>query len=173
MRTVVYDFLPDTLLDKVENRIEFHGVLAFDKWTGNADSRQAVFFRARLRERQTPSIPGQRLGFVAQMVDNGYVFEGPHWRFSDAPLHGLYFRPSVYHNVRGLTDFEPWLDRIRHFPEEIVDQAIKQIPPSWLEEDREELEKLLEKLLKRSKRVPELIETCRNQRRDAFPNWRA
>src|SRR5580658_9370739 len=29
-RTVVYDFLPDALLDKVENFADFRGVLAFD-----------------------------------------------------------------------------------------------------------------------------------------------
>jgi hypothetical protein len=49
-RTVVYDFLPDTLLGKVENLADFRAVLAFDKWMGNADSRQAIFFRARLLE---------------------------------------------------------------------------------------------------------------------------
>ena len=49
-RHVVYDFLPDSLLARVENLPQFRGVLAFDKWVGNADSRQAVFFRARLKE---------------------------------------------------------------------------------------------------------------------------
>ncbi len=49
-RTVVYDFLPDTLLDKVENLPDFRGALAFDKWMGNADSRQAIFYRARVIE---------------------------------------------------------------------------------------------------------------------------
>src|SRR5580693_1938565 len=102
-RTVVYDFLPDTLLDKVENLIDFPGALAFDKWMGNADSRQAIFFRARLKE----WLPGsgshpQRMGFVAQMVDNGFVFEGPHWRLGDSPIQGLYFRSMVYSGVRGL-----------------------------------------------------------------------
>jgi len=33
-------------LEKIENLSDFLGALAFDKWTGNADSRQAVFFRA-------------------------------------------------------------------------------------------------------------------------------
>ena len=47
---MVYDFLPDTLLDKVVNANEFLGVLAFDKWMGNADARQSIFFRARLRQ---------------------------------------------------------------------------------------------------------------------------
>ena len=46
--------------------------------------------------------------------------------------------------MRGLDDFEPWADRIRHFPEEVVDQAVKRIPPAWLEGDEEALERLLE-----------------------------
>jgi hypothetical protein len=36
-RTVVYDFLPDTILEQVENRSDFLGALVFDKWMGNAD----------------------------------------------------------------------------------------------------------------------------------------
>src|SRR6266566_3757200 len=66
MRTVVYDFLPDTLLEQVENLRDFLGVLAFDKWMGNADSRQAIFFRARVLDSLESNPP--RLGFVAQMV---------------------------------------------------------------------------------------------------------
>src|SRR3954453_9381106 len=46
----VYDFVPDTMLLKVENLDEFLGILAFDKWTANADARQSIFLRARLRE---------------------------------------------------------------------------------------------------------------------------
>ncbi len=171
-RTVVYDFLPDTLLATIENFAEFPGVLAFDKWTANADSRQAIFFRARLE-----GAASGRAGFVGQMVDNGYVFDGPHWRLSNSPIQGLYFRPLVYSGVRGLADFEPWLERIRHFPEEIVDQALKQIPPAWLEGEqgeveRRELEQLLDRLLVRRKRVADLIQDCRSQRTDPFPLWK-
>ena len=92
-RMAVYDFLPDALLAKVENLPEFLGVLAFDKWIGNADARQAIFYRARLRD-DGPN-PGRaqegslRLGFVGQMVDNGYVFEGPNWRLTESPVQGL------------------------------------------------------------------------------------
>jgi hypothetical protein len=182
-RTVVYDFVPDALLDQVENVAEFVGMLAFDKWAANADSRQAIFFRARLdpsrlvsaEPKLAPARP-ERLGFVAQMVDNGYVFDGPHWRLADSPVQGLYFRPSVYARVRGWADFEPWLDRIRHFPDEIVDQAVKQIPPAWLESktpegEREELERLLDRLLARRKRIADLILECRSGRVDPFPAW--
>ena len=169
MRTVVYDFLPDTLLEQVENLGDFLGVLAFDKWMGNADSRQAIFFRARVHDPLAANPP--RLGFVAQMVDNGYVFEGPHWRWGESPIQGLYFRPLVYRTVRGLAEFEPWLDRIRNFPEEVVDQAVKRIPPAWLEGDEDELERLLERLMKRRERVPDLIEQCRSGRSNPFPIW--
>jgi len=170
-RSVVYDFLPDTILDQVENLEEFRGALAFDKWMGNADSRQAIFFRARLRE----WLPGsaahqQRLGLVAQMVDNGFVFEGPHWRFGDSPTQGLYFRPMVYRKVHGVEAFQPWLDRIVHFPEEVVDQAVKQIPPAWLEGEDEVLGSLLDKLMARRGRVPDLIASTQG-RSDPFPMW--
>jgi hypothetical protein len=169
-RTVVYDYLPDSLLDRVENLPDFRGVLAFDKWMGNADSRQAIFFRARVLEPLAET--SGRLGFVAQMMDNGYVFDGPHWRMGESAIQGLYFRPLVYRTVRGLEDFEPWLDRIRNFPEEIVDQAVKRIPPAWLEGDEGELERLLELLMKRRARVPDLIEQCCSGPSNPFPDWR-
>ncbi len=170
-RTVVYDFLPDALLHKVANIRELLGMLAFDKWTGNADSRQAIFFRARVSE-LGPSGAPERLGFVAQMVDNGYVFEGPHWRFPESAIQGLYFRTLVYDNVHGLESFEPWLERIRNFPEEIVDRAVNSMPRSWLEGDEDAFERLLAQLLRRRARVPDLIAACRDARSDPFPAWK-
>jgi hypothetical protein len=171
-RLVVYDFLPDTLLAQVENRAEFLGMLAFDQWMGNADSRQAIFFRARLREwLPNHEAHPQRLGFVAQMIDHGFAFDGPHWRFGDSPLQGLYFRPEVYQSVRGLDDFQPWLDRIVHFPEAVVDQALKQIPPHWVDGDEASLNQLCESLLRRRKRVVDLIQACRHGRSALFPGW--
>jgi hypothetical protein len=172
-RTVVYDFLPDAILEEIENLSDFLGALVFDKWMGNADSRQAVFFRARLKE----WIPGSeahglKMGFVAQMIDNGFVFNGPNWGFTESAIQGLYFRPSVYRRVQGLADFEPWLARIVNFPEEIVDQAVKAIPPAWLEGEEEALEVLLARLLKRRARVPDLIEESLRGRVNPFPNWR-
>lgn len=197
-RTAVYDYLPDVLLDRVENRGEFAGMLAFDQWTGNADSRQAIFFRARLKEWLPGSSPGSsmtggtgargastqgargwvdkgnttREGFVAQMIDHGFLFDGPNWRFGDSPLRGLYHRPLVYRGVTGLADFEPWLERIVNFPEEVIDRTVKQIPPSWLEGDEEALANLLAQLLRRRKRVPDLLEACRGARAGALADWR-
>ena len=172
-KIVVYDFIPDLLLDKVANLNEFLGVLVFDKWIGNADARQSIFFRARLQQWSTAKTDRPlRMGFVASMMDHGYVFDGPHWTFSDSPLQGLYFRPSVYRTARSLDDFQPWLDRVVHLPEEVVDQAQKQIPPEWLEGDEAALEALLVKLMARRKRVPDLIEDSRRGRINPFPYWK-
>ena len=172
-RVAVFDFLPDKLLAKVENRIDFLGMLVFDKWVGNADSRQAVFFRARAKN-WTP-LKGEapaRIGFFAQMIDHGFAFNGPHWGFQDSPLQGLYFRTSVYDEVRSLDSFEPWLEMVANFPASVIDSAWKEIPREWLEEDEEELEKLLEALLKRREQVPRLIREARDGRASAFRNWR-
>lgn len=172
-KVMVYDFVPDLLLKKVVNLNEFLGVLVFDKWIGNADARQSIFFRARV-EQWSPSDADrpQRLGFVAHMMDHGYVFDGPHWTFSDSPLQGLYFRPSVYRDVTSWDDFQPWLDQVVHFPEEVVDQAQKQIPPEWLTGDESSLDTLLMKLISRRQRVPDLIRDCQRGRINPFPAWK-
>ena len=171
-KVMVYDFIPDLMLDKVANRNEFLGALVFDKWIGNADARQSIFFRARLKQWSSAGSPPERLGFVAHMMDHGYAFDGPHWTFTESPLQGLYFRPSVYSSVKSWDDFEPWLGRVVNFPEEIVDQALKQIPPDWLAEDAAELEAMLAKLMSRRKRVPDLIRESRRGRVNPFPDWK-
>ena len=171
-KVTLYDFVPDVLLPKVVNRDEFLGVLAFDKWIGNADARQAVFFRPRFQQ-WSPFCPERpsRYGFLAHMIDQGYSFGGPQWFYYDSPLQGLYFRPAVYRNVRSWDDFQPWLDRIVDFPAEVLNAAQKQVPPAWLDGDEPALEVLLTKLMSRRKRVPDLLADCRNGRVNPFPRW--
>ncbi|MGC8794874.1 MAG: HipA family kinase [Bryobacteraceae bacterium] len=167
-RVSVYDYLPDVLLRRVTNLREFAGILAFDKWMGNSNGRQAVFVRPG------PQQPAGSGGmFFALMIDQGYVLNGPFWDFPDAPLHGLYHRPTVYEPVTGWESFQPWLDRILHFPVEVMDRACKQVPLEWMEGEEAALEAVLEKLLERRQRVPDLIEQCRRARAAWFPNWRA
>ncbi|MEJ7605359.1 MAG: HipA family kinase [Bryobacteraceae bacterium] len=171
--TAVYDFVPDTLLQKVANLTDFLGVLVFDKWVGNADTRQSVFVRAKLREYAPAYINHPlKIGFIALMVDHGYIFNGPHWEYVDSPMTGMYFRPMVYESVRGYNDFQPWLDRVENFPEEIVDQTLRQVPLEWMNGDAGPLEGLLERLMKRRGRVPDLLQECRRGQVNPFPNWK-
>lgn len=170
-RLAVYDFIPDALLTQVVNLREFVGMLAFDKWTGNADGRQAIFFRSRISE-WTAARTATRPGFLAWMIDHGFAFNGPYWDFPDSPLYGIYHRPLVYENIRSLDDFAPWLDRIAYFPIEVVDRAFRSVPLQWLEGEQEALEQLLERLMKRRGLVAGLLDDCRRAKPASFPNWR-
>lgn len=171
-RSVVYDFLPDALLSQVANREDFRAILVFDKWTANADGRQCIFYRALVRDGASSSGRSARPSFVAQMIDNGYTFNGPHWDFPESALQGLYARPVVYESVRSLEDFEPWLDQVIHFPEEVMDRAWKSVPKEWIDGEHEALERLLEQLFERRPRLPELIRASREARTDPFPLWK-
>lgn len=166
-RTAVYDFLPDSLLPQVVNLEDFRAMLVFDKWVANADGRQCVFYRAMVRRQE-----GGRPGFVARMIDHGFAFNGPNWDFPESALIGLYARRLVYEPVRTLDDFQPWLDQVTHFPEEVIDQAWKRVPPNWMEGEEEALEQLLVQLYERRKRLPDLIAASRGARTDPFPNWK-
>ena len=160
--TATYDFVPDSLLAQVHNRADFLAVLAFDKWTGNADGRQAIFFRAQLRDWVPRAKAGPRkMGFVALMIDHGFIFNGPHWNFTESALQGLYPRRMVYEPVTSLDDFQPCFGRIGNFPDEVLDRAMRRIPPDWIENEEEELEQLLESLLRRKKRIGELDRSSR------------
>ncbi len=171
-RTAIYDFLPDVLLRHVTNIHEFAGMFAFDKWMGNANGRQAVFFRTLAGTSSGTPAPALSGRFFALMIDQGFVLNGPHWSFPDSPLYGLYHRPLVYEQIRSLDDFQPCLERILHFPEDVVDEAYKQVPLEWIEGEEDALEAVLEKLLDRRARVPDLINQCRRARPSLFPNWK-
>jgi hypothetical protein len=156
----VTDYLPEEQLAEVKNLAEFAGILALDKWTGNANGRQAVFTR-RQRERR----------YKAVFIDFGYCFHAGEWRFEDAPLRGVYFRNAVYQDIRAWNAFEPWLTRMETMAAETVWAAAGEIPPEWYGGDLGEMEALVEKLLERRGRIRELIEAFAGSDRKPFPEW--
>lgn len=171
-RDAVYDYLPDALLPSVVNLSHFAGALVFDKWTSNSDARQAIFFRRHIRDYlDQPAAPNQK-GFIAQMIDHGYIFDGPHWEYPDSPLQGLYFRPHVYQYIRSLDDFEPWLSRARNCPEQILDDVLRTTPRAWIEGEEEEWERLLEQLYARRRKIEHLLLATVRARPQSFPSWR-
>jgi hypothetical protein len=172
-KLAVFDFLPDVLLMKVANLADFRSVLVLDKWTANADARQAVFFRAKFRQEGGEG-GAERTGFLAWMIDHGFAFGGPNWEFVDAPLYGLYHRAGVYEGVTGLESFEPSLSRVEDCPEEVVDRAWRDMPLEWLEDgDEAELQRVVERLLARRGRIRHLLEDARRgAKASLFPRWR-
>jgi hypothetical protein len=156
----VVDFLPEEQLGEVRNLGEFAGILALDKWTANANGRQAVFARKQ-RERR----------YRAVFIDFGYCFHAGEWRFSDSPLRGVYYRNNVYREVRGWESFEPWLTRLETLSADAVWEVANEIPHEWFGGDQSEMEELVEKLLARRSRIRELIESFGKSERGPFPLW--
>lgn len=154
------DYLPDRELAEVRNLPEFAGILALDKWTGNANGRQAVFARKQ-RERR----------YRAVFIDFGYCFHAGDWTFEDVPLRGVYYRNDVYRGITGWHNFEPWLSRIETLDPQVVWNAANEVPPDWYNGDIAAMESLVEKLLARRRLIRESILAFRNSDRQPFPNW--
>lgn len=156
----VLDYIPEEQIAEVRNLEEFAGMLVIDKWTGNANGRQAVFHR-RPRERK----------YRATFIDQGYCFHAGEWTFADAPLRGVYQRNAVYAGVTGWESFEPWLSRMEALSEEAVFAIAEAVPPEWYGGDPAELEQLMVRLMERRSRVRELIGSFRDSNREPFPKW--
>jgi len=156
----VVDYLPEEQLTEVKNLAEFAGILALDKWTGNANGRQAVFTRKQREKR-----------YRAVFIDFGYCFHAGEWRFEDVPLRGVYYRNEVYRQIAGWDAFEPWLTRLEAMPAETIWAAAAEVPPEWYGGDVAEMEALVEKLLARRAKIREGIEAFAKSDRAPFPNW--
>jgi hypothetical protein len=157
---LVYDYLPETMLERVRNLNAFAGMLALDKWTCNANGRQAAFWK-KGRERK----------FTATFIDQGYCFNAGEWTFPDSPLRGVYGRNDVYSGVVGWESFEPWLSRIENFNEDSIAELAGMVPPEWYGE-WDDLARLVDSLIQRRNRVRELIASFMNSSRKPFVNWR-
>jgi len=157
----VFDYLPEAMIGRVRNLEAFAGMLALDKWTCNANGRQAAFWK-KGRERK----------FTAAFIDQGYCFNAGEWTFEDSPLRGVYLRNDVYVGVTGWESFEPWLSRLEQMDVEEVWSVAETIPPGWYGHDLDAMEQLVSKLAQRRSMARRLIDDFRNSTRHPFPNWR-
>ncbi len=148
MRDRVFDYIPQTQFHRVVNRMDVLRVLAFDKWVGNCDGRQAVFVTRR-----------HASGHHMTLIDQHYCFDGHWWSFPDVSLHGLYSQVEVYAEVAGWESFEPTLSRIETIDYADLWRCAAQIPYDWIEYDGEGLFALIEVLHRRRSMVRKLIRT--------------
>ena len=182
LQLTLHDFLPDEKLREVENLHDFAGMLVFDKWTCNTNGRQTLFFEES--KRGTAGSPGNLpapspgsgqaaiFPYNTVMIDQGFCFNAGNWDFPDAPLRGLYARNRVYEGVTGMQSFAPWLDWLQNrITETVLAKLLEEIPPEWYEDDYDAVLRLLEQLIRRKKRVPELLLSARNCNRQPFPYW--
>jgi hypothetical protein len=158
----VIDFLPDRLLQRVRNLQQaFLGGFVFDKWTGNCDGRQLVFWRTERSAR-----------YDAMLIDQGFCFNDGDWSFLDSPVANLYARRVVYEGVRGLQSFEPYLSTIENLSPSVLEQCAQEIPEEWCDGDSGGPGRLAEELFRRRTRMRQAIVDAKNSSVRPFPNWR-
>ncbi len=165
----IFDFAPDSLLRRLSNLSDFLGILVFDKWVGNSDSRQALFFNGK---RATRIAAAYRHGRCVQMIDHGAAFNGASWDFLDSHPSGIYFKSAVYRDVTSIASFQPWLDLIRGLSAEFLQTAASSIPAGWFDGSEAEFGRLLDRLHSRQTSVARQIERMRISQPNIFPNWR-
>ena len=154
-----YDLLPQSELRRVANLSDFSGMLVFDKWTANLDTRQVVFVM-------------RNGSYSARMVDQGWCFGGVAWDFAGRPGSGLYFPAVVYENIRGFECFEPWLSRLDHLSLSILTEVAQSIPGEWYEGDENGLAVLIERLHERRAKVGDELREMYKRFPQYFPNWK-
>jgi hypothetical protein len=156
----VFDYLPGIMLTHVRNLQTFAGMLAMDKWTCNADKRQAAFWRL-IRQRN----------YTAAFIDQGNCFNGGKWDFPDSPLSGAYPQNEVYAEVIGWDSFEPWLSRIEDMGRNTISAAAEEVPQLWYGGNSSALEHLVRLLVDRRTQIRALLTAFRSSTRHPFPNW--
>jgi hypothetical protein len=161
---MVLDYLPEPLmLIKLRNLNDFARVLVFDKWTGNADGRQAIFMK-----------PMNARKYRATFIDQGYCFNCSEWNFPDSPLRGVYARNSVYQHVKNWESFEPTLSRAEQIDEADLWNLTEGMPEEWWSRHGpDDLPRLIESLHQRRFAIRDLIGAFRDSSRNPFPNWAA
>ncbi len=159
----LFDYLPEGLFRRVRNIRDFARVLVLDKWTGNADGRQAVFARPTK----------DRADYKAFFIDQGYCFNAGEWNFPDSALRGVYARNYVYQHVKGWDAFEPTLTRVEEMSVDALWVIAADVPAQWYEHDTSGLNRLIETLYKRRSSVRDQITAFRHSTRDPFPNWQS
>ena len=155
------DYLPSELFAKVRNVADFARVLVLDKWTCNADGRQAIYCRKTQRGRR----------WTATFIDQGYCFNAGEWTFPDFPLRGVFANNCVYQGVTGWESFEPALSTAEEMSCDAIWRCAAEIPEEWYDGDRAGLERLVETLFHRRHTIRRLISIFRESTRKPFPHW--
>jgi hypothetical protein len=156
----VYDFLPSSMLTQVSNLRDFCGMLVFDIWTSNDDSRQVVF------------APNELNSYRAVMIDHGFCFDGRAWQITESHRRSLYLDTRVYKDVRGIEAFESWLTALAGINKDLLNQSANGIPPQWFGGDRTGLARLLDQLYERKDQIRGKIEFFGGAFPAVFPNWK-
>lgn len=140
----IYDFLPDTMANKIANPDHAIGALAVDLWTGMTERRHCIYFR------QGP--------WWACVVDHKGMFGGDSWNCSGmlAPTNPA--ARWVYETFLTEEQIDLWSAQICAINPESLHRLCRNVPECWTDVvTRFELSRLAEHLLSRRGLVPAML----------------
>jgi hypothetical protein len=150
------------MLSRVENVNTFAGALAFDLWTNNTGSQQAIFSRSSHE-------PLYKVDYLYR----GWLPKATHM-FGCAPdpaQMAMYRTTTVYKDINSWRDFEPFLGRIKAMDIATLEDIAQEIPKCWLGSCNL-MERLLGELHARQTIVFDLLSRCLSFNQEVFLNWR-
>lgn len=157
---VTEDVLSSAALHRIGNIESFAGMLAYDMWTCNLDTRQAVYWKAN-----------GAANYKASFIDFGWCFNKAAWKLPNTFRHWGFADREFYTQVLGWESFEPWLSSIESLDESVLADFAQQIPSAWYGADVRRLDGLVKSLALRRKRVRQLLAGFRDSSFQPFPNW--
>jgi hypothetical protein len=138
----------------MENLSDMLGILVFDKWTCNTDTRQVVCV-------EQPTVPSKT--FRLFMIDNGFCFGSFAWKFNDLPRHSIYLYKTIYSKIHDDRLLDLWLQRLEtNITSEELSKIASELPESWIRDDRVELVDMLKRLYERKQTVAALAHQALN-----------
>lgn len=159
--SIIYDYLPDSIVARVVNLDDFVGMLLFDLWCGKTSRRQAIFVREKKRHGV----------FRALMVEYRDLFGGEAWSLDGAGAPGLHISRAAYSRLQNQASLAPWLTKIRDIPTTFLSSLASSVPQEWLEGDRLALNAMLQRLIIRRDSLPALALGYIRSSREYFPFW--
>jgi len=138
------DYLSPSRISTVSNRSDFLGVLVFDVWANNQDSRQAIFL-GNSTDRFLKAI----------FVDYGHMFGGPAGILIRDRGQALHLERGLYQGIWQDDAVIEWIFQMRKIIPKMLSRFVAELPAGWYSSDKE---RLIDLLLNRLEGLQRLVE---------------
>ncbi len=152
------EYLPESMMHRLANPEAFLGFLLLDRWTCNADCRQAVF------------LP-ERHHFRAVGIDFGECFGSSSWKLKDCPSRGLTAYSALYFGAESLRSFDEWMHKLDTLDDATVWDGFRTMPEEWYQGDRMSAVALVDALIRRKKSMRQILQQLAVDLPKRFPSW--
>lgn len=149
--TTVIDCLPPQLAARVANLDQFWKMSVIDHWTAHLGPRRAIFVRAE--EHGNTGLPGQ---YVALMIGGSGMFGGGSWTLSAEPHVSPYFK-DLLEDASRAEALQAVVENVLGLSEDDLRAIWMKTPAAWYMDDQKAYEDLLQALLDRRCRLPQMF----------------